>query len=230
MTAVLEAATHLHPTKRPRPDVGRLLFTPLCTVLLADNVHVLASHTLTDGRRSWLMSAQPTVSGLLIVAFYAFTIWAYLRRPTARASSSSVAANAAALLATVLPLTMPLVHTRTAAPAEAAIGGALLCGGLGWSVWAVRTLGTSLSVIPQARSIVRDGPYRLVRHPLYLGEIVSTLGLVTLRPASLTACLWLTLCALQAFRAGNEERILASTFVDYADYRTHTRRIVPGLY
>ena len=37
-------------------------------------------------------------------------------------------------------------------------------------------LGKSFSIIPQARRLVREGPYSVVRHPLYLAEEVALLS------------------------------------------------------
>jgi protein-S-isoprenylcysteine O-methyltransferase Ste14 len=122
------------------------------------------------------------------------------------------------------------VRPETPAAAPVVLGDGLLLAGLVWSVWAVRTLGRSFSVIPQARAVVSAGPYRVVRHPLYLGEIVATLGLAVVRPSAETFGAWVLLCVLQAFRAAHEERLLAATLPDYDGYRRCTRRHVPGQY
>jgi protein-S-isoprenylcysteine O-methyltransferase Ste14 len=39
-------------------------------------------------------------------------------------------------------------------------------------------LGRSFSVVPQARGLVRGGPYSFVRHPLYLAEEIALLGIL----------------------------------------------------
>jgi protein-S-isoprenylcysteine O-methyltransferase Ste14 len=69
-----------------------------------------------------------------------------------------------------------------------------------------------------------------VRHPLYTGELVTVLGIVVrdLRPTAVA--LWVVLVALQAYRAGAEERLLASAVPGYPEYQAHTRRFVPHLH
>src|SRR5437868_6839092 len=48
--------------------------------------------------------------------------------------------------------------------------------GLAYSVWARAFLRRSFAIIPQARRLVTGGPYRLSRHPVYLGEIATAIG------------------------------------------------------
>jgi protein-S-isoprenylcysteine O-methyltransferase Ste14 len=212
-----------------RLDIGRVVFLPLCALLVIVNaLRVASGHTVVG--HSVARDVAMTASTVLTLAFYWLVVRAYLRRLPARATSTALAVNAAALTATALPLVVPLVRPETPATAPVVLGDGLLLAGLVWSVWAVRTLGRSFSVIPQARAVVSAGPYRVVRHPLYLGEIVATLGLAVVRPSAGTFAAWLLLCVLQAFRATHEERLLAATLTDYDGYRRCTRRLVPGLY
>jgi protein-S-isoprenylcysteine O-methyltransferase Ste14 len=48
--------------------------------------------------------------------------------------------------------------------------------GLALSIWSLWSLGDSFSISPSDRGIVQRGPYRLVRHPMYAGELLSLLG------------------------------------------------------
>lgn len=41
-----------------------------------------------------------------------------------------------------------------------------------WTFWSLGTLGRSFAVFPGARALVTHGPYRVVRHPAYLGEMI----------------------------------------------------------
>ena len=49
--------------------------------------------------------------------------------------------------------------------------------GLLLALWSLIVLGFSFSIAPEDRGIVARGPYRFVRHPMYLGEVLSLLGL-----------------------------------------------------
>jgi len=222
MTTIPVAVVH-------RRDLGRLTFLPICVVLVVANATRLVSGE-TFARAATLATVGTTASAALTIAFYWLVIRAYLHRLPARASSRAKAVNVAALVATALPLLVPLLRAETTATTLLVTGDGLLLAGLGWSVWSIRALGRSFSVIPQARAVVSTGPYRLVRHPLYLGEIVATLGLATLRPSPATFLAWASLSVLQIYRASREEEVLAAALPDYDSYRTRTRRLLPGLY
>ncbi len=61
-------------------------------------------------------------------------------------------------------------------------------------------LGKSFSIVPQARHLVREGPYSFVRHPLYLAEEVALLGCLLRFFSPLTLAVFMAHCALQTAR------------------------------
>jgi protein-S-isoprenylcysteine O-methyltransferase Ste14 len=107
----------------------------------------------------------------------------------------------------------------------------LVAGGLGFSVWARRVLGGNWSAtvtLKHDHEIVRAGPYRFIRHPIYTGLIVALAG------TALAVAEWRGLVALAlAFAAlwrklRVEERWLTAEFgARYADYRRQTRALFP---
>jgi len=106
----------------------------------------------------------------------------------------------------------------------------LILGGIVLALSATLGLGRSLSMMPEARKLVTSGPYRVVRHPLYLGEAVSLVG-VTLQFFSAWALALLVLQWLfQLQRMSNEELVLSRAFPDYRHYQARTARLLPGLY
>ena len=95
--------------------------------------------------------------------------------------------------------------------------------GFAWSAWA---LGSSLTPFPKPREIgvlVRRGPYRYVRHPMYVAGALFFLGLglSTTVPATVAA---LALMLLWWRKAVLEERYLDERFAEYAEYRKRVRR------
>ena len=102
----------------------------------------------------------------------------------------------------------------------------IMVGGL-LSAWVLAWLGRSFSVTPQARSLVTTGPYAIVRHPLYLCEEVTVIGVMLLYfslPAVLiVAVQWI----FQLRRMSNEERVLRSVFPEYAAYAAQTPKVIP---
>jgi protein-S-isoprenylcysteine O-methyltransferase Ste14 len=195
---------------------------PSAAGLLLIDVVALA-HGGGAGPLKWLSAA-------LVCVFYALIIWCYLRRGPATATGRSVTAHAAAVAAMLTPFAFPWL--RAASPGATALwaGDALLAAGSGWSVWSLRTLGRNVSVIAQARELVVGGPYRWVRHPLYTGEIVSSLGLAVAagRPAALAV--WLGFCGLQGYRALREEQLLVRALPGYRGYQARTAALLPGVF
>jgi protein-S-isoprenylcysteine O-methyltransferase Ste14 len=106
----------------------------------------------------------------------------------------------------------------------------LLVCGMSWSVWSPRSLGRSVSVLAQARDVIDRGPYRWVRHPLYAGEIVSSLGVAIAMNSLIAFAFWLVLCGLQVYRALREEEVLLKALPAYRSYRRRTAALLPGVF
>jgi protein-S-isoprenylcysteine O-methyltransferase Ste14 len=98
------------------------------------------------------------------------------------------------------------------------------------AVFALARLGRSFSVMAETRQLVTSGPYRLVRHPLYLTEEIAVIGLF-IQFASVWTILLLTLqIGFQLRRMQNEEAVLMAGFPEYGVYRQTTARLIPGIY
>jgi len=156
-------------------------------------------------------------------------------RDKASATTRSFPARLIALAATFLPFLIPVLGDPAGAghfprPAILAISNVIILSGMAFAMAALGTLGKSFSIIPQARKLVVRGPYRLVRHPIYIGEITSMLGL-TLAGVSIPKILvFLLLVGCQVYRALQEEKLLTTAFPEYADYAAKTARFLPGLF
>jgi protein-S-isoprenylcysteine O-methyltransferase Ste14 len=105
----------------------------------------------------------------------------------------------------------------------------MLCG-LGFAVYALAHLGRSFSMMAEARRLVVDGPYARIRHPLYLGEAVATLGLMLQFLSAFALLIFSLQLTFQLIRIRNEELVLAEQFPEYGDYKMRTARLFPGLY
>ena len=211
-----------------RVDRGRLVAVPLFALLLLVNLGALVTQART---RHGAAAVVAVLASTLTITFYLLVIGAYLRRGEASATTASLPARAAAVVATGLPMLLPFA----AAGREVSLGSdlaasALMVVGLGWSLWSLHALGTNLSVVAQARGLAAAGPYRRLRHPLYVGEIVTLLGIVVRSPGPAVIALWVVLVLLQAYRAVVEERLLAAAQPGYADYRCRTARFLPGVF
>src|SRR5215831_11941907 len=207
---------------RPRLDLGRILMVPAAAFVLLLDLRALAGH----GGESTLRWAGT----LLTVAFYALVIWCYLRRGPARATTRSITARAAAVVATWSPFVIPQLHGAPPGAVGQGVSDVLLLAGTAWAVWSLRWLGSNLSVIAQARGVTDRGPYRWVRHPLYAGEIVSALGLAAAAHSLAAAAVWAGFCGLQVYRALREEQLLLTALPGYRAYRGRTAALLPGIF
>jgi protein-S-isoprenylcysteine O-methyltransferase Ste14 len=205
-----------------RVDIGRTVMVPAAALVLLLDLMTPA------GRGGG--STLRWVGTLLTVAFYVLVIWCYLRRGPARATTSSVTARVAAVVATWLPFVIPLLHRAPPGAVWQGVSDVLLLAGTAGGVWSLRCLGRNLSVIAQARDVADRGPYRWIRHPLYAGEIVSSLGLTVAAHSLAAIAVWLGLCALQAYRALREEQLLLAVLPGYGAYRGRTAALLPGIF
>jgi protein-S-isoprenylcysteine O-methyltransferase Ste14 len=100
-------------------------------------------------------------------------------------------------------------------------------------VQAARALGSGLTPFPkplEAGALVEDGPYAVVRHPVYSGAILFAAGIAlalspwALVPSAALAVVW-------ALKASVEERFLRERYPGYVAYASRTRhRLVPYVF
>ncbi len=117
--------------------------------------------------------------------------------------------------------------------ASIAIGAAVL--GLALRTWAVLTLGSLFTMhidIQKDHSIVTKGPFRIVRHPSYLGAFIMYVATIIFLHAwfsLIVAALVLPFAFLR--RIHYEEELLEGGFgEEYEAYRRRVKRFLPGIW
>ena len=210
----------------PEPSVGCSEGRPTEWLLRAFALLAYATMVWIVARHWWADTTRHTLLLLLASEGLTMALIFVARRATQRDIS------AAAMVATVLALTFFLwfdyANTLRLIPEWAGV--ALQLAGMLWQISAKAVLGRSFGLLPAARGIVTGGPYRVVRHPIYLGYLVGHLGFL-LSNFSLQNVLVLGgLYVAQAIRMLREETVLAGS-AEYRDYTRRVRwRIVPYVY
>src|SRR5690349_8407996 len=112
------------------------------------------------------------------------------------------------------------------------VGIALL--GLGMRIWSMSVLGrfyTRTLKVTDNQSIVRDGPYALIRHPGYLGSILIWSGVAASTQNWIVLVVVLVVMfGVYIYRIQTEENMLETTNSEYAEYRKHTWKLIPFIY
>ena len=113
---------------------------------------------------------------------------------------------------------------------------ALLFLGAGLRYWSMRVLGrffTRTLRVAQGHELVQLGPYRLIRHPGYLANLLAYASATTLiaRSGLFGAAVLVALGLAYVYRIYHEERMLLTTFGEsYREYQARTSRLVPWVY
>ena len=97
------------------------------------------------------------------------------------------------------------------------------------STWGVMALGRSFGIFVSVREIVLEGPYRYVRHPIYLGYVCFWTGLVLLYGSAAILIVVPIHVLLFIWRARLEESRLAESSASYREYVKRTGFIFPRL-
>jgi protein-S-isoprenylcysteine O-methyltransferase Ste14 len=173
--------------------------------------------------------AMYLLNRFLTVAFFGFLVVIYAIRSKAIAKDHNPVAIAAAMVGSFVLYGLFLVPGwgRSTDIWVLAASDICLAAGITWALYSLSYLGRSFSIVPEARALVTSGPYRLARHPIYLGEIVAGFGLVLPTLFSPHLVVFAVFIGAQLLRTYFEERVLRSTYPQYEAYARHTHRLIP---
>lgn len=99
---------------------------------------------------------------------------------------------------------------------------------------ALRELGRQYSMfltIQSQHQLIRSGLYRHIRHPFYLGGLLTVPGMMLALRSPLAIVVFVLSAAFVAGRIGREEKMLLGQFPEeYAEYRRRSWRLLPYVY
>ncbi len=114
---------------------------------------------------------------LLALAYFTMLVVLYAVRLPQRGTDHRLAVIFIAFSGTFAAISASFLPGGTRRDGLILFGDLLATAGLAYSVWGLAYLRRSFSIIPEARRLVTGGPYALSRHPVYLGEIATALGI-----------------------------------------------------
>jgi|SRR3990170_1182560 len=171
----------------------------------------------------WASTGDPR--GIGAMAMETLVAVLFLTRRSSVGTSREPLAWAATVVGAFGPMLMRPVSSGggTAALLLQLAGAAFVCVSLAF-------LGRSFGLVAANRGVVEQGPYRLVRHPVYLGYVVVQLAYVAENPSIRNAVIVLCATVGQLVRIKCEEEVLVNDPA-YEAYKHRVRfRLIPYVY
>ena len=100
------------------------------------------------------------------------------------------------------------------------------------AIWARRSFPAKtfrVDAAPSAETIIRRGPYRLIRHPMYFAALLFIWAAVLSHLSNWTMAIGVVVTIIAGLRVIFEERFLRDRYPEYAAYAQVTKAIVPYL-
>ena len=171
----------------------------------------------SDNRFAWM----------LLFSESAILFFTLIRRSTTRLS---MRLGDWLLAATATWASLLIVPGVVLVPALVPLGRTLFVAGNLFQLWAKLVLRRSFGVAPANRGIKISGPYKFVRHPMYLGYGVVHISIIILMFWPLNLVIYAIGWWAQILRILAEERVLSQD-PEYAEYMTKVKwRLIPGVF
>jgi protein-S-isoprenylcysteine O-methyltransferase Ste14 len=114
-------------------------------------------------------------------------------------------------------------------------GIALMIGGIILRQWSIAILGKFFSMlvsVQKGQSIIREGPYRFIRHPSYTGAFLTLTGIgLAIQSWGALLVLLMIFCIVYGYRIRVEEKaLILHTGEEYTAYMKTTKMLIPFIF
>ena len=187
--------------------------------------------TATELAILFLLTPTFTIADWIYVLQHLMVLGIALTRPSPTVRDYSIASSTAVIIAYAYPYAQ-VIYLRGSPGYVAwpAAGLVLVTLGASLSLVSLLTMGKLFGIRPAVRGLVTSGPYRFIRHPMYLSYILADIGYNLLEWNLVTLLLVLVGWAALVYRIYAEERVL-SQHSEWPGYAASVRfRLFPGLH
>jgi protein-S-isoprenylcysteine O-methyltransferase Ste14 len=202
----------------------RIAVASVFVLMLFSNVSWIIQAASGEITNYTLLSIATRASSALFVSLVAATT--LTRLPPIR-KAAGIEPRIAAMLGTFLLIALAMLPKQELPPIALAFSCALVVTGMLTSFVVLRWLGKAFSIMAEARRLVTHGPYRFVRHPLYVCEELAVIGTFIQVVSPLALIILIVQTVFQFRRMAYEEQVLTATFPEYEKYAQRTPRLLP---
>ena len=175
----------------------------------------------------WLAASKNLDAALLVIS-ESLGVFLILTRRAATMVSTHPLDWALSLIAVNAPLLVAPAAASTFIPLP--IATTLMFAGMVTQISAKAALWRSYGLIPANRGVKTGGPYRFVRHPMYVGYTLTHIGFLLGFPSLQNFLLYLTTFLIEVARLLREELVLNKDSL-YREYAARVRyRLLPGVF
>ncbi len=171
------------------------------------------------------LSAGAMAPALILLSEGAIVLFLVIRRPT-----EGISLRVKDWIVAIAGTVAPLLVVKTQEPSHVAVGATLLLIGMFIQISAKLSLRRSFGLVAANRGVKTGGAYRYVRHPMYLGYMISHVGFLLMSPTLWNVAVYAVGWSCLILRVAFEERLLSGDAAYQAFKRKVPFRLIPGVY